>query len=1295
MRRGDFDTAWLDGLAARGEHVAREHGEVALLEVAAAAYVAEAAVERTQFFASAARGRPKVQSEAGRAVELGHRGARYRFHVEQMGPQLFRMDAGAGSFTVHVERLGPFERALVYRGHRYHLLSVGHGSHHEVEVLGVSHRVSRDAAGMVRSPSPAMVLSVAVAPGAVVAAGDRLATLEAMKMEMVVTAPFAGTVREVAVTSNTQVDAGAPLVLLEPEGADRGTGATPLCFEPDALAEETDTRARWAHAWEDLRRFLLGFDVDAPGARRVIATFAQLSRRLPPDDADLARAEREVLSLFVDVHALFRRHPATDDPDGPGARSTQEYFGTYLRELDTGGAGLPAAFLDKLGRALRHYGIESLTRSPELEDVLVRIYKAHDWGDLGALAVADALERGLHGAGLTWGGAELRRLLERLLAVSEGRFPTVHDLTREARYRGFDQLVFERARDEAYARVDAGLLRLAGDPSPAERAELTAMMVDCPHPLIRGLIQRFDDAPPALRARMIEVLTLRYYRMRRLDHLEVSIASGRGVARASFVHEGRRFHAFTTHTRFAEIASAASGFEAAIRAIPAEDAVMVELYVSCPDPLDEPDATLRALQVAFASMPLPRALHRLVVIVGGPAAHGLASVQHFTFRPVVGGGYAEEKLYRGLHPMMGKRMHLWRLSGFVIERLPSAEDVYLFHGVARDNPRDERLFAVAEVRDLTPVREASGRIVALPHLERMLVEALASIRLFQARRAPADRLQYNRVLLYVWPTLALTPGELDHVVRRLAPSTAGLGVEQVVVHARVPDDGGELRERVITCSFTVGAGLRITFSEPSDEPLRSLSDYEQKVSHLRRRGLVYPYEIVKLLTPSHQAATADFPPGEFVEHDLDAAGALVPVDRPWGKNQANVVVGVIKSFTPLYPEGMTRVAIFGDPTKALGAVSEPECRRVCAALDLAASMRVPVEWFALSGGAKIAMDSGTENMDWVAAVLRRLIEFTQAGGEVNVVVAGINVGAQPYWNAEATMLMHTTRHPGDDPDSAMVLTGKQALDFSGGVSAEDNLGIGGYRPGHGPERAGPVLGRRTSPAPAACSCAPLRSHLRRARRALPAPRADDRPERPRRSQLAALRGGQRTSPRSARSSRRGINPERKKPFDIRAVMRAVVDQDHRAAGALGGHGRRRDRRGLGRAPGRPPGVPARHRVAALAAPRLPRRPTAPTRGRRARCSRARPRRWPGRSTRPAATARWWCWPTCPASTARRSRCAPSSSSTAPRSAARSPTSRGPILFTVISRYHGGAFVVFSKTLNPAMEAVALEGASPP
>src|SRR5699024_7610973 len=34
---------------------------------------------------------------------------------------------------------------------------------------------------------------------------------------------------------------------------------------------------------------------------------------------------------------------------------------------------------------------------------------------------------------------------------------------------------------------------------------------------------------------------------------------------------------------------------------------------------------------------------------------------------------------------------------------------------------------------------------------------------------------------------------------------------------------------------------------------------------------------------------------------------------------------------------------------------------------------------------------------------------------------------------------------------------------------------------------------------------------------------------------------------------------------------------------------------------------------------------------------------------------------------------------------------GPIVFCVISRYHGGAFVVFSRALNPNMTVLALEG----
>ena len=67
----------------------------------------------------------------------------------------------------------------------------------------------------VRAPIIGRVAKLFVREGDVVAKGDRIAVVEAMKMEHVLHAARAGTVAKVAVSENQQVTRGALIVALE------------------------------------------------------------------------------------------------------------------------------------------------------------------------------------------------------------------------------------------------------------------------------------------------------------------------------------------------------------------------------------------------------------------------------------------------------------------------------------------------------------------------------------------------------------------------------------------------------------------------------------------------------------------------------------------------------------------------------------------------------------------------------------------------------------------------------------------------------------------------------------------------------------------------------------------------------------------------------------------------------------------------------------------------------------------------------------------------------------------------
>ena len=158
----------------------------------------------------------------------------------------------------------------------------------------------------------------------------------------------------------------------------------------------------------------------------------------------------------------------------------------------------------------------------------------------------------------------------------------------------------------------------------------------------------------------------------------------------------------------------------------------------------------------LAAHPSATGWRRVTVTVVGRELHQL------TFRPAQDGGLAEDLTIRDMHPLIGQRLDLWRLKNFNGTRLPAAAGTYLFHVVAKENPSDERLIALAEVRDVTPQLNEAGEVVGVPAIERTLAACLDGIRRAQTQRGKR-RLDNNRVALYVWPVLDIprTPCPCD------------------------------------------------------------------------------------------------------------------------------------------------------------------------------------------------------------------------------------------------------------------------------------------------------------------------------------------------------------------------------------------------------------------------------------------------------------------------------------------------------------------------------------------------------
>ena len=228
-------------------------------------------------------------------------------------------------------------------------------------------------------------------------------------------------------------------------------------------------------------------------------------------------------------------------------------------------------------------------------------------------------------------------------------------------------------------------------------------------------------------------------------------------------------------------------------------------------------------------------------------APGGRPVWYFTYRPSAG-GVVEDDNVRGVHPMVGRRLNLWRLRDFRITRL------------TRPRTSCSTTASPATTRPTSGwsrwPRSASSpwsatRTARSPRCrtsERAIANCLEAIRRARtARGAAGARLEMNHVWVTIWPVVDAQVDELTALQRNIAPLTAGAGIEEVVVQGRVTGSNGT-RSRSSAGSTTSPARVSSRpWSGRRPNGCKPLDDYAQKVLRARRRNTVYPYEVAGMV----------------------------------------------------------------------------------------------------------------------------------------------------------------------------------------------------------------------------------------------------------------------------------------------------------------------------------------------------------------------------------------------------------------------------------------------------------------
>ena len=338
----------------------------------------------------------------------------------------------------------------------YRLLTATHGPILLVEVDGVTHRVSRDEGGVMRSPAPALVVATPVAgrrrgggrragdgPGEH-EDGDGAARAVRRPGSASCSWPPAARSRPVRRScASSRVPTPRPTA---PEEAPETAADLELPAQADASAYDRAVRGL-----DDLRSLLLGFDLDPRDEGRTLSGYLPARRRAGrAGDCGRSWPRLDVLRVFADLSELSRNRPAEEETTPrTGCTARASTSTPTCRAWTSTAAALPEAFRTRLGRVARALRRRpTLDATPELQEAVFRIFLAQQ----RTASDVDGRHRAAAAVGRRGGARTGARRRGRARCSTGWCWPpscasrSVGDLARSIRFRWYDQPLVEAER---------------------------------------------------------------------------------------------------------------------------------------------------------------------------------------------------------------------------------------------------------------------------------------------------------------------------------------------------------------------------------------------------------------------------------------------------------------------------------------------------------------------------------------------------------------------------------------------------------------------------------------------------------------------------------------------------------------------------------------------------------------------------------------------------------------------------------------------------------------------------------